>query len=227
MYVNWPCPLPNGRSGNESALRFDAGGAARVLILPALFDEANKMRHTIVEVMRKLDAAKIGSVLPDLPGCNESAVPLEQQSLTSWRTATQAAAEHFETTHVLAIRGGALIAPVGRPGWTYAPVKAPSILRALIRARVVAAREAGRNETSDALMDQARELGIELAGWQLGASLIQELEADNSPGSSSLDPITAEMVGGSPLWLRAEPGFDEGQAEALAAHVIAHIGTAA
>lgn len=68
--------------------------------------------------------------------------------------------------------------------------------------------------------------GIELAGWQLGAALVQELETDNSLGNSRHDVITAEMTGGSPLWLRAEPGFDAEQAEALAAYVISHIGAA-
>lgn len=226
MYFSWPCPLPSGRSAEESALRFDADGANRVLILPALFDEANKMRHMTVEIMRRLGAAGIGSVLPDLPGCNESSVPIEQQSLTSWRAAAQAAADHFEATHVLAIRGGALIAPSNLPGWIYAPAKAQGVLRALVRSRVVATREAGRNETSDTLMDQARVKGIELAGWQLGAALVQELEANDSLGDSRHDVITAEMAGGSPLWLRAEPGFDAEQAEALAAYVITHIGAA-
>ncbi len=223
MYVSWPCPLPDGRSGEESALRFDAGRASCVLVLPALFDEANKMRHLTVETMRLLDAAGIDSVLPDLPGCNESRVPMEQQSLAGWRAAAKAAAEHFEVTHVLAIRGGALIAPDTLPGWTYAPVKSQNILRGLIRARVVAAREAGRNETSDGLMEQARTDGIELAGWQLGPVLARELEADDSLSTSHHAIITTQMAGGSPLWLRAEPDHDAGQAQALASLAAAGI----
>ena len=66
-----------------------------MLILPALFDEANKLRHFTVEVMRRLDAAGIDSFLPDLPGCNESRAPLETQTLTGWREAAEAAAGLF------------------------------------------------------------------------------------------------------------------------------------
>ena len=49
---------------------------------PALFDEANKLRrrHT-VEVIRRLDAAGIDCLLPDLPGCGESLSPLAEQTL--------------------------------------------------------------------------------------------------------------------------------------------------
>ena len=223
MYVNWPCPLPDGRSGEESALCFDAGRANRVLILPALFDEANKMRHLTVEVMRLLDAAGIDSVLPDLPGCNESRAPMEQQSLAGWRASAQAAAEYFHTSHVVAIRGGGLIAPGALPGWLYAPIKPRNILRALIRARIITAREAGRNETSDGLMERARNDGIELAGWRLGPTFIQELEADSNSSISHHDVITAEMAGGAPLWLRAEPDYDAEQAQALTALIITGI----
>ena len=61
-------------------------------MLPAWFDEGNKLRHFTVEVMRRLDGAGIDSFLPDLPGCNESLAPLEQQTLESWRTEAAEAA---------------------------------------------------------------------------------------------------------------------------------------
>jgi hypothetical protein len=47
-------------------------GPTRLLIVPALFDEGNRMRRLTVEVMRRLAASGIASVLPDLPGLQES-----------------------------------------------------------------------------------------------------------------------------------------------------------
>ena len=52
--VSWPCPLPGGGTARELALAFDAGRSRRVLIVPALFDEGNRLRRFTVEVMRRL-----------------------------------------------------------------------------------------------------------------------------------------------------------------------------
>jgi hypothetical protein len=196
-----------------------------VLVLPALFDEANKLRRLTAAVMRRLDVAGIASALPDLPGCNESRQPLEAQTLDHWRHAALAAAAHFGATHVLTLRGGALIAPPGMPGWTYAPVAGRQVLRAMLRARTIAAREAGREESTDVLQQQARAEGIELAGWKLGAAMFSQLEeAAPSPEASQL-AIDQSAVGGSGLWLRAEPDEDSAQADALAARLALGVAT--
>jgi hypothetical protein len=60
-------------------------GPTRLLIVPALFDEGNRMRRLTVEVMRRLAASGIASVLPDLPGLQESTFPLERANLGLWR----------------------------------------------------------------------------------------------------------------------------------------------
>jgi hypothetical protein len=224
--TTWPCPLPGG-TVREHALAFDRGRQRRLLIVPALFEEANRMRRLTVEVMRRLDQAGIDAVLPDLPGCNESLQPLEQQTPESWRAAMEDAAGHFAATHVLAVRGGALVAPAHLPAWHYAPVKGASILRQQIRARIVTAREAGVGETQDGLLDEALARGIELSGYRLGADFIRQLQAMvPAPGAQE---IAQDMVGGAHggggLWLRAEPGEDRAQADALAA--ILAIGIAA
>src|SRR5690606_7125640 len=101
----------SGSGGEGYALAFDHGRSARLLVLPALFDEANKLRHFTVEVMRRLDRAGIDCFLPDLPGCNESLAPLEAQTLTGWREAAGKAANRFAATHALTVRGSALCAP--------------------------------------------------------------------------------------------------------------------
>lgn len=223
MYVTWPCPLPAGGTGEESALCFDHARARRVLVLAPLFDEANKTRHQVVEIMRRLAASDVDSVLPDLPGCNESAAPLADQTLATWRKAAAAAAQHFSANHVLALRAGSWLAPPALPGWLHAPARPAQALRAMLRARTIAAREAGREETIAVLLETARAEGIELAGWDLGPGLIRELEVFDFKPHAAHRVIESAEIGGSPLWLRAEPDFDPAQADALAALILADL----
>lgn len=212
--TTWPCPLPDGGMEKEYALAFDRGRAQRVLIVPALFDEGNRMRRLTVEVMRRLDRAGIDSLAPDLPGTNESVLALESIGPAQWRTAMAAAAAHFGATHVLGIRGGCLFTP-SLPKWHYAPVKGAQILRSMLRARMFADREAGREQTREALTDMARTEDITLAGYPLNAALFREIETlEPDP---SVPTIEQERIGGSGLWLRAEPDEDASQADALAA----------
>jgi hypothetical protein len=211
----WPCP----GSGEEYALAFDKGRANRVLVLPAWFDESNKLRHFTVEVMRRLDGSGIDSVLPDLPGCNESLAPLTEQTLDSWIAAASDAAWHFSVTHVLALRAGALLVPDALPGWRYAPVAGSAQLRAMLRARILAAREAGREESRDALLAEGRQDGLELAGDRLGAGMVSGLADAELPAPGKQRDIAQGDVGGPGLWLRAEPDHDPKQADALAAIV--------
>jgi hypothetical protein len=217
VIANWPCPLPAGGHLEEFALSIDRSRQKRLLVLPALFDEANKTRRQLVEVMRRLDRAGIDCLLPDLPGWNESPQPLHQQTLTGWREAAQAAALHFGATNLLTIRASAVIAPPRLKGWRYAPTGGANALRALLRSRQVAAREAGREERMDDLMEQGRKDGIELAGYRFGPALFAELEASRLPDSGVLADIGQGTIGGSGPWLRAEPGFAPEQADALAA----------
>ena len=213
MIAAWP----SASSGEEFAFAFDRRRARRVLVLPALFDEANKTRHLLTETMRRLDGAGIDSFLPDLPGCNESLAPLEAQTLAGWRAAAQSAAAYFGATNVLTVRAGALLVPPGLPGWRYAAFAGANALRALLRARTIASREAGRAETIEGLAEDGRTQGIELAGYRLGAAMFRELEAAELPDAGPLHEIDQGTIGGGGMWLRAEPGFDESQADALAA----------
>ena len=213
MIAAWPSPV----GGEEFALTFDQGRSHRLLILPALFDEANKTRHLLVEVMRRLDGAGIDCFLPDLPGCNESLAPLQVQTLENWRIAARAAADHFGANALLTVRAGAVLAPPALHGWRYAPTGGANSLRALLRARSISAREAGREETTQSLLERGRGEGIELAGYRLGAAMIRDLEAARLPDSGRLKDIAQGTVGGGGPWLRAEPDFDPQQADALAA----------
>lgn len=212
----WPCPLPAGGFVQEHALAFDRRRSGRLLIVPALFDEGNKLRRLTVETMRCLDTAGIDCFLPDLPGCNESLQPLDRQAPATWLDVMTAAADHFGATHVLGIRGGCLLTPATLPRLHYAPVKAGSILRQMMRARILSSREAGREEFREDLDAMAREQGIELAGYPLSAGFYREFEALLPNGEAAV--IAQEDIGGGGgLWMRAEPGEDAGQASALAA----------
>lgn len=210
MLTTWQAP----GGSEELALSLGQPGAPRLLVLPAWFDEGNKTRHFTVETMRALERLGVASVLPDLPGCNESTAPLPAQDLTAWRAAARAAAAAFRCCHVLAIRAGANISP-DLPGFAYAPLAGKSALRALLRARVVSAREGGRTETSDDLLAAGVAGGLELAGYQLGAGMVADLAAAELP-AGALVPLNP---GGPGLWLRAEPDHDPAQAQALAALV--------
>jgi hypothetical protein len=210
----WPSP-----DGDEYALSLDRGRALRLLVLPALFDEANKLRHLTVEVLRRLDVIGIDAFLPDLPGCNESAAPLEHQTLTRWTAAAQAAASHFAATHTLAIRAGALCAPANLPALRYAPATGSSLLRGLLRARIIASKEAGIEEDREALLERGRCEGLELAGYRLGAQMVRELESAEPTGGAALVNIAQADLGGAGLWLRAEPDHSPEQADALAQRV--------
>lgn len=221
----WPCPLPGGGIAEEYALVFDQNRQHRLLIVPALFDEANRMRRLSVEVMRRLDRSGIDCCLPDMPGQNESLQPLEVQACDDWRDAMGSAAAHFGATHILGIRGGCIFTPTSLPGWHYAPAKGVTSLRQMIRARILASREAGREESSEALMAMAASDGIELSGHRIGAEFFSEFGKLQAAESENTQIIGQDMVGGSGLWLRAEPGENKDQADALAAIVAIGIGS--
>lgn len=228
MIFTWNIPAEAGGSGPEELLvAFDRDRPIRVLVLPAWFEEANKLRRFTLEVMRRLDAAGIDSLLPDLPGCNESLAPLENQTLDGWRSAAMAAASALRATHVLAIRAGALLAPESLPGWHYGPQSGPKLLRGMIRARTIASREAGIAETSEALAEAGRAEGLVLGGWRLGAEMFRALETAEPALAPGQSEIAQPALGGPGLWLRAEPDEDAGQADRLAALITESLGISA
>lgn len=215
----WPCPLPDGGMAEEYALSFDRGRTRRLLVVPALFDEANRLRRFTVEVMRRLDRAGIDTFLPDLPGTNESLQLLERQEPEGWAVAMAAAARLFGATHVLGMRGGCLFTPPRLPALHYAPVEGAAVLRPLLRARILSSREAGREETREGLMALAVREGIELAGHRLGAAFVRQLEPMTP--RADVPEIVQESLRGGGLWLSAEPDDDTEQADILAGLIAA------
>lgn len=212
---------------DELCLRFGPDDAPRLLILPPLFDEANRVRHLMVECARALAELGIASLLPDLLGCNESTVPLENASISLWQAALMACAEQLgPVSHVASLRGGSLIdgAWGDLPRWRLAPVKGGQLLRTMLRTRIASDREAGITSSSEALMESARAQGIELAGNSLSPCMIRELDVAAPSDGRAIrlvrfadDPLDADgRIAGAPLWLRAEPAHDPAMATAMA-----------
>lgn len=215
LHATWTCPGPEGPT-EEHALAFDRGRARRLLIVPPLFEEQNRTRRLLAQTMRLLDAAGVDTFLPDLPGCSESTQDLRAQSLNSWRMAMGDAAGQFHATEVLAVRGGALVFPAHLPGWVLEPLRGQPLLRQLLRARVLAAREAGETLTVERLLEEGRASGLTLAGYRLGPALIAGLEGASTANEGQRIIHLSELGGGAALWSRAEPGEDAAQAAALA-----------
>ncbi len=213
MIAQYLTPAP------EYAFTLDRQRKHRLLIIASLFDEGNKTRHWLIETMRRLDALGVDSFLPDLPGCNESASALNPQTLESWRAAMRAAADHFAATAVLAIRGGSLLldGAAHLPMFQLAPQDGPALLRSMLRARMLADRELGFDQTTAALLTTGISHGLALAGYRLGAAMIAQLNVPRTALHPAPANIEQSSLGGSPLWLRAEPAHDAAQADALAA----------
>ena len=211
---------------SEHQLRIDPAGAPRatIVVLPPLFEEANRTRRTLVLAMRALAADGFAALMPDLPGQNESLVPLAEVDLERWQDALAEVVAGIEGPVVVAsVRGGALIDHRAKAAawWRLAPVGGASLLRTLLRARVAADREAGVTSSLESLQAAARSEALLLAGNALSPAMVAQLgQAEAQP----VEPLRSVALGaggiaGTPLWLRAEPGEDAPMAAAIAADI--------
>lgn len=212
----------------EHHLRTDPAGTPRatILVVPPLFEEANRTRRTLVLAMRMLAADGFAALLPDLPGQNESLVPIAEVDLARWQDAlVRIAADVDGPVIVASIRGGTLIDHRANAAgwWRLAPVGGASLLRTLMRARVSADREAGVTSSIENLHEQARTAPLLLAGNALSPAMIEQLGTAEGQPVEPLRSIGlgADGIAGTPLWLRAEPGEDAAMAGAIAADIAA------
>ncbi len=211
----------------EQCLRLTPSGPAlaTIIIVPPLFDEANRTRRTLVLAMRALAVRGFAAALPDLPGQNDSLLPTQEATLALWREALAAHCAHTDGPHIVASwRGGALIDDAAGSAcgwWRMAPQSGAAIVKTLLRVRIAGDREAGIPSSPDSLRADAAAHGqLELAGNCLSVAMIDALDAA-SP--APVEPLRVTMPGsgegqitGSPLWLRAEPGEDRAMAQAMA-----------
>tara|TARA_R110000796_G_scaffold14011_16_gene45579 strand:+ start:22383 stop:23090 length:708 start_codon:yes stop_codon:yes gene_type:complete len=218
----------------EFCLSIAAQSSRRVMLVPPLFDEMNRMRKMLVDVMRSLETLGVGSFLPDLPGTNESLVPLEQVTLVDWQKAIKACAEQHQISHFASFRGGALTAAMMDTAdhWIFTPVKGATILRTMLRTKVAADREAGLNTSLTELATRAEAEPLELAGNVIGSDLFGQLTAAEIPDLKHQRIVRLESDGkpadghttGSALWLRAEPDDDPIMSSAIARDIADWIG---
>lgn len=117
---------------------------------------------------------------------------------------------------VVAMRSGALLAPYEATGCLYAPHSGAKLLRAMVRAQSLANRENGTLQSSEELYETGRTQGVFLGGWMIGAEMFRELETAQAPITDGYGEISQSDLDGAGLWLRAEPGEDEKQAQDLA-----------
>lgn len=210
---------------DEACLSFgDADATRRILIIPPLFDEMNRIRATLVTAMRDLAERGAKTMLPDIPGCNESLASISSQTLTSWHAAMTAAAGQLNASHVASIRGGALIDDgITLPHWRLAPSKGGLILKTMLRTRIASDKEAGKTSSIDSLMADVQAGPIELSGYLLCADMLAGLDTALPDASVQAREVSVGeepgQLWGKPIWLRAEPQEDPDMSAALAAEL--------
>lgn len=204
---------------SEYCLSFGTVDATRtILIVPPLFEEMNRTRRMLVEAMRALGQQAVRTLLPDLPGCNESLACMSEQTLLDWRNAVTDCASQLSATHIASIRGGCLIDDAANlPLWRLAPAKGASLLKSMLRTRIVADKEAGISTTAEQLMMAAKSAPLDLSGILLRQEMLAELDMALTSTTIGIHEVALADIDGTPLWLRAEPGDDSAMSAAIAA----------
>jgi alpha-beta hydrolase superfamily lysophospholipase len=208
------------RGGEELLLRHGQGSPVTLVVLPALFEEANRMRRFTVSLMRGLAARGIGSVLPDLPGTGESLRSLADVTFADWQDAVGALADTIRAQQgrvlSVAVRGGAVLDRPADYSWRLAPEPGERILRDMVRATALSSGV----KASD-LDARARAATLSLAGNSLSPELYIGLQAATLPDGPRHTP---ELMGTRP-WRAAEPGDDPALVSAAVGDILHWIET--
>ena len=198
------------RGGREAMLRLGPTTGRPLVIVPPLFEEANRMRRLLVEVMRALAAHDIATLLPDLPGMGDSCVATRDARIDDWRDAMKGVAATLPTPiATIAVRGGCLLDAIGVERWRLAPVAGASLLRDMVRATALTAGTRPAELTA-----AARTTATRLAGNLIDPSLYVALDAAEVEG----DAHVAQLAGRP--WRRAEPGDDPAFVTAMVDDVV-------
>lgn len=204
--------------GAEHSLCFIPSDAKRrILIVPPLFDEMNRMRRTLVQTMRMLAESGIAACLPDLPRLGDSTAMLSTQSIAGWRSAVESACQMWDATHIFSVRGGCLLEDACAPPiMRLAPAKGASLVKTLVRAQIATNKESGVPSTADGLAQQALSGTVMLAGNIFTAQLWADLDGAVPTERLGISEMNLADIQGTALWLRAEPGYDAAMAATLA-----------
>jgi hypothetical protein len=194
--------------GEEMILRHGSSHDTQIMILEPLFEEKNRTRRMITEIMRRLDGLGIGSALPDLPGTGESLLEVEQVSLSDWQQAVLAAAQLIQPVTIASFRGGAMLDSIGgaRGVWRFAPETGARLIRDMERTRIASGEDGllGGNKLSPAFVDELK------AAAPNPVPNLRIVRLDSDAGEADL------KVEGTPLWRRAEPDEAPALSAALA-----------
>ncbi len=198
-----------GLFGDELIHRVGANHAAQILILEPLFEEANRTRRMIAQIMKLLDGSAIGTSLPNLPGTGESLVPLDGIRFSDWRDAVRSVADMLRPAMIVSLRGGCLLDDVEAlaPRWRFAPETGARIIRDLERTRLTGQGDPnfyGGNSLSVDFVDDLRSV----TPTSSHPTRVVRLDTDAQDADVK--------YAGSPLWRRAEPGEDLALSTALA-----------
>lgn len=200
------------RGGRELWTQTGARHPRQILIIEPLFEEKNRTRRLIADVMRGLNHQQIGSTVPDLPGTGESLTDIATVSFEDWKDAIAAVGQAINPALTVSLRGGALFDGDAKRVWRLAPESGARIVRDLKRSQLASA--------------SATPL---YAGHALSDDFLTKLEAALLPSQTALRTIRLESdaaeadakLVGTPLWRRAEPGDDVALAAAIVADIAA------
>lgn len=200
----------------QPIMSFGPDNGPQLLIIPPLFEELNRTRKLLSDVMRALSAQGVASHLPDLPGTGESETDLVDAKWADWRHAVTDAATACQASAVFAVRGGCLLddGMASKLLIRFSPVEGKRLIRDLVRSRSLndgdfdsAAQQAvftdgptilGGYPITSLLAFAVRDAGIA----DIGTAKTLRLETEHGDADG--------QVSGPPLWRRAEPsGSDE------------------
>ena len=212
--------------GREALLRFGPDRGPTLLILPPLFEEANRMRRCLVETMRMLgNDFGIATALPDLPGTGDSIVATVDARFKDWGSAISACSASLpQPCMTVAIRGGALLDGFAdvQYRWRLSPISGRKLLRDMIRAVTISSEV-----KSVELEAQARIEPTMLAGNLIHPALFAALDAAvpiddphiRTVGTAGEAGEFDHQIAAAALWRRAEPGEDEELVNAMAEYI--------
>ena len=188
----------------EAVLRFGDDLPVTIAVLPALFEEANRMRRFTVSVMRLLVDRGIGTVLADFPGMGESEAALQDVSFGDWKRFSVDLAERYPAS--ISFRGGSLLDSHFTHRWQLAPESGERLLRDMVRATAFSV-----GATAADIDAQARVEMVRLAGNRINSELYIALQTATPAHGASVSAVE-----GPKLWRLAEPGDDPAYATAVA-----------
>lgn len=201
-----------GKAGPEWMMRIGDAEAPAILFVPPLFEEMNRTRALLADVMRRLAALGHGCWLPDLCGTGESLRALGDVQWGDWRHDVMSACIHVSEKAgqplVASLRGGSLLddAAAGRGWWRLAPASGAALTRDMVRAGLAGVEWAGYAPSDDLKADLAAATPCPVSPLRTVRLVTDRGEADG-------------RIDGPALWRRSEPGRSAALAEAMAAEI--------